>query len=69
MITDEQANELNESVMLLCKDASPSDKAMVGVMTAILNELRTLRKSTMQLQEQFDKVTAYGNAMLTEVAR
>ena len=69
MISEEEFNSLGDLVEANIQGARPAEEVQTELFYAILNELRTTRRSIVELQEQFDKVTAYGNAMLTEVAR
>lgn len=67
MITDRQHEELQAAAITLCKDATPAEKAMVGVLTAVLEELRTVRKINQAFSRQFDQLSAGGNAVAVEV--
>lgn len=72
-LSKEQRVELTKRI----KEGFPDNdvKIMEGGMTISVarpgaNELmERIAEATERLAEQFDKVTAYGNAMLTEVAR
>lgn len=66
MTNDAEFKYLGDMVETAILGANPIEEAQTELLYAILAELRTNREATMRLQEQFDKVTAYGNAMLTE---
>lgn len=66
MITDEQFNQLGGIVVAHMQGCRPVEEAQIELLSAILTELRSLRKSNDKLAKQFDAVSAGGNVLLTE---
>lgn len=66
MIDDAEFNSLGDMVEASIMGARPVEEVQVELLWAILKELRSMRKSSDQMYEQFNRVSGSGTVLLME---
>lgn len=69
MIDQKQYDSLLDQTLMMLSDANGGERAICGLLVAVLSELRTTREATAKLQQQFDRVSSGGNRIIAEVAQ